>query len=49
MNFNGGLSNYLQCPVCKNPLIKTLTAYICELNHHFDQSRDGYTNLLLAN
>lgn len=49
MKVNSKLSNPLKCPVCKNSLIKTLTSYYCSHNHHFDQSKNGYTNLLLAN
>ncbi|RYE05651.1 MAG: methyltransferase domain-containing protein [Rickettsiaceae bacterium] len=49
MNLNNKLSNPLQCPVCRSSLIKSLTSYYCSHNHHFDQSKNGYTNLLLAN
>ncbi|MES2214402.1 MAG: methyltransferase domain-containing protein [Pseudomonadota bacterium] len=49
MTLSSKLSNPLQCPVCKNSLMRSSTLYYCEHNHHFDQSRKGYTNLLLAN
>lgn len=39
----------IQCPICKTPLIKYDHTYKCQNNHHFDQSKNGYTNLFLSN
>ncbi len=36
------------CPVCKKQLIKNEKVYICESNHSFDISKDGYVNLLMS-
>ncbi len=37
------------CPNCKEILEKTNNTYKCINNHSFDISKDGYTNLILAN
>ena len=34
------------CPICQNKLIPQNTSYICAQNHHFDQAKEGYVNLL---
>lgn len=36
------------CPVCKKQLNKNEKVYICENNHSFDISKDGYVNLLMS-
>jgi 23S rRNA (guanine745-N1)-methyltransferase len=38
----------LSCPVCHHPLVEAPAYFSCELHHHFDKSRHGYVNLLLA-
>lgn len=43
------MNHVLQCPVCRNPLLLSPDGYQCSRNHHFDASREGYVNLLLAN
>lgn len=42
-------SNPLRCPVCKGALKPTSAFLSCQNAHHFDKSKSGYTNLLLAN
>lgn len=37
----------LACPVCQRPLHQQHTQWSCEQQHHFDQARQGYINLLL--
>lgn len=37
------------CPVCKKILDKDGKTYRCENNHCFDEGKQGYLNLLLAN
>lgn len=39
---------YFVCPVCNSKLNKTDKAYICENNHSFDISKEGYVNLLMS-
>lgn len=41
--------NYLKCPVCNKTLTKINKSYVCSLNHSYDISKKGYTNLMLAN
>lgn len=36
------------CPVCKCELCSDGKTYICENNHSFDISKDGYVNLLMS-
>lgn len=38
-----------QCPVCAGVLQSDATGWHCSLLHQFDQAKEGYTNLLLAN
>ena len=38
--------NILMCPVCKKPLSKNGRSYICSSSHNFDESKEGYVNLL---
>lgn len=35
------------CPLCGEPLEENLKGLICNNNHNFDKSKDGYVNLLL--
>ncbi|GAB1264254.1 putative RNA methyltransferase [Aurantivibrio infirmus] len=37
------------CPVCAAPLIQEKSAWLCSNKHSFDQAKEGYVNLLLAN
>ncbi|WP_336884644.1 putative RNA methyltransferase [Teredinibacter turnerae] len=37
------------CPKCMEPLIQQDKIFRCEQNHQYDQARQGYLNLLLAN
>jgi len=37
------------CPNCKSELIQSERTFRCSNNHSFDQSKEGYVNLLLAN
>lgn len=41
----------LCCPICKKELIKDISykLYICDNNHTFDKSKEGYVNLLMCN
>ena len=39
----------IHCPICKTPLNEVDHSYQCLNNHHFDQSKSGYTNLFLSN
>ncbi len=39
----------LKCPVCNHVLTKKEKTFSCDLNHSYDISKYGYTNLLLAN
>lgn len=39
----------IHCPICKTPLNEIQHSYKCQNNHHFDQSKSGYTNLFLSN
>jgi len=39
----------LVCPVCGKPLVKNDKSYICEGNHSFDISSEGYIHLLMSN
>lgn len=36
------------CPICGKKLIKEAKRYVCEDNHSFDISRQGYVNLLMS-
>ncbi len=37
----------LACPVCQRPLQQANKQWSCDQQHHFDQARQGYINLLL--
>jgi len=37
-----------KCPSCSEPLIKELKTYRCTNNHTYDEAKEGYVNLLLA-
>lgn len=39
----------VQCPVCQQPLSPADKQWRCENNHQFDNAKQGYCNLLLAN
>lgn len=39
----------VRCPNCKRELQKKGNTYICHLRHSFDISKEGYSNLILAN
>ncbi|UTF60178.1 putative RNA methyltransferase [Gilvimarinus sp. DA14] len=36
------------CPVCKTPLEKQASTWVCENRHSFDIAKKGYVNLLLS-
>lgn len=38
-----------QCPICGNELHEEKKRYICQKNHSFDISKEGYVNLLPSN
>lgn len=38
-----------KCPVCDLDLLLKLNSYVCENNHLFDVSKNGYVNLVKAN
>jgi 23S rRNA (guanine745-N1)-methyltransferase len=38
----------LQCPVCRDALLRTANGYQCINKHSFDAARQGYVNFLLA-
>ncbi len=38
------MSHYI-CPHCKKPLTEDATGFVCENNHRFDRSAEGYVNL----
>lgn len=38
----------LACPVCQRPLQASANSWVCDQGHSFDQSRQGYLNLLLS-
>jgi 23S rRNA (guanine745-N1)-methyltransferase len=38
-----------RCPVCSEPLMVNGRSFQCSKRHSFDQAKEGYTNLLLAN
>ncbi len=40
---------YLLCPVCKSPLELENRIFSCDNNHSYDQAKEGYVNLLVAN
>lgn len=40
---------FYQCPVCGAPLSQQAKLWRCSANHCFDQAKEGYVNLLLAN
>ncbi len=42
------MTSILQCPVCRKPLLPTVTGYQCAARHSFDAGRQGYVNLVLA-
>jgi 23S rRNA (guanine745-N1)-methyltransferase len=42
------MTSILQCPVCRQPLVRTASGYQCAAMHTFDAARQGYVNLLLA-
>jgi 23S rRNA (guanine745-N1)-methyltransferase len=37
-----------KCPSCNEPLIKEQKTYRCNNNHTYDEAKEGYVNLLLA-
>lgn len=37
-----------KCPMCNLALIKTTNTYRCANNHTYDEAKEGYVNLLLA-
>ena len=39
----------IRCPNCKRELQKMGNTYVCQLRHSFDISKEGYSNLILAN
>lgn len=39
----------VRCPNCKSELRKNNNTYDCDKGHSFDISKEGYTNLILAN
>jgi 23S rRNA (guanine745-N1)-methyltransferase len=39
----------VRCPNCKRELQKNGNTYVCHLGHSFDISKEGYSNLILAN
>ena len=39
----------IHCPICKTTLSENNHSYKCQNNHHFDQSKSGYTNLFITN
>ena len=43
------MTSILQCPVCREPLLRTPGGYHCPNKHTFDAARQGYVNLLLVN
>lgn len=38
-----------RCPVCREPLRAVERNFVCDNRHSFDQAKEGYVNLLLAN
>jgi 23S rRNA (guanine745-N1)-methyltransferase len=38
----------LQCPVCREVLLRSPNGYLCVNKHSFDAARQGYVNFLLA-
>lgn len=40
---------YLICPICKSPLELENRIFSCENKHSYDQAKQGYVNLLVAN
>ena len=38
-----------QCPVCQQTLYPQENKWVCDNHHHFDNAKQGYCNLLLAN
>ncbi len=42
------MSLYFKCPSCSKALISNGKTYRCENNHTYDQAKEGYVNLLLA-
>ena len=43
------MTTIVQCPVCQSPLSPSENKWQCANNHHFDNAKQGYCNLLLAN
>lgn len=43
------MTTIVQCPVCQQSLSSSENKWQCENNHHFDNAKQGYCNLLLAN
>jgi len=41
-------NSILQCPVCREVLLRSKSGYQCVNNHGFDAARQGYVNFLLA-
>ena len=39
----------LLCPKCQNPLKKSDKVYRCDYGHCYDEAKEGYVNLILAN
>ena len=42
------MSLYFKCPSCNKPLNSNGKTYRCDNNHTYDQAKEGYVNLLLA-
>jgi 23S rRNA (guanine745-N1)-methyltransferase len=42
------MTSILQCPVCREILLRSAGGYQCSNKHNFDRARQGYINLLLA-
>lgn len=38
----------IQCPICQSLLNESTKDYSCDNHHHFDKSKNGYTNLFLS-
>ncbi|MDP3445129.1 MAG: methyltransferase, partial [Ignavibacteria bacterium] len=38
----------IQCPICQLLLNESNKDYSCKNHHHFDKSKNGYTNLFLS-
>jgi len=45
---NAAENSVLQCPVCRNVLLRSAGGYQCGNKHRFDAARQGYVNFLLS-